>query len=127
VHSSNQGLGRGAEHIAFVVVIAPRTSASLPVPCDTAPDKFDGHQDSSSILGIVSIENSSPAVLHAYSTANLGQELYNNNQAGSRDQFGPGNKFIIPVIVNGKVYVGTTNGVAVFGLLHQAIASALIG
>lgn len=34
------------------------------------------------------------------------------------DQFGPGNKFITPTIANGKVYVGTTDGVAVFGLLH---------
>lgn len=69
--------------------------------------------------GIVwAVENRSPAVLHAYNTTNLGQELYNSNQAGSRDQFGAGNKFITPMIVNGKVYVGTTNGVAVFGLLH---------
>jgi hypothetical protein len=36
---------------------------------------------------------------------------------GTRDQFGAGNKFITPMIANGKVYVGTTNGVAVFGLL----------
>ena len=32
-------------------------------------------------------------------------------------QFGAGNKYITPTIVNGKVFVGTTNGVAVFGLL----------
>jgi hypothetical protein len=29
-----------------------------------------------------------------------------------------GNKFITPMIANGKVYVGTTNGVAVFGKLQ---------
>jgi outer membrane protein assembly factor BamB len=63
-------------------------------------------------------ENSSPAVLHAYDAGNLAQELYNSNQAGSRDQFGGGNKFITPVIANGKVFVGTQNGVAVFGLLN---------
>ncbi|HKH97551.1 MAG TPA: hypothetical protein VJ999_00465 [Candidatus Sulfotelmatobacter sp.] len=68
--------------------------------------------------GIVwAVENSSPAVLHAYDAATL-NELYNSNQAsGGRDQFGGGNKFITPMIVNGKVFVGTTNGVAVFGLL----------
>lgn len=63
-------------------------------------------------------ENSNPAVLHAYNAADLTQEIYNSNQAGARDQFGPGNKFITPTIASGKVYVGTTNGVAVFGLLH---------
>ena len=64
------------------------------------------------------VENSSPAVLHAYDATNLANELYNSSQAsGSRDQFGVGNKFITPMIVNGKVYVGTASGVAVFGLL----------
>jgi len=67
--------------------------------------------------GIVwAVENSNPAVLHAFD-ANL-NELYNSAQApNSRDQFGPGNRFITPTIANGKVYVGTPNSVAVFGLL----------
>jgi len=62
-------------------------------------------------------ENTSPAVLHAYDAANLANELYNSAQAGGRDSFGPGNKFITPTIADGKVFVGTPNGVAVFGLL----------
>lgn len=63
------------------------------------------------------VENSSPAVLHAYNATNL-TEIYNSNQASNgRDQFGNGNKFITPMIVNGKVFVGTPNGVAVFGPL----------
>ena len=70
--------------------------------------------------GIVwAAENSNPAVLHAYDATDLSRELYNSNQAaGGRDNFGTGNKFIVPTIANGKVYVGTTNGVGVFGLLH---------
>lgn len=69
--------------------------------------------------GIVwAVENSSPAVLHAFNAANL-LELYNSSQAAnSRDHFGNGNKFITPVIVNGKVFVGTPSGVAEFGLLQ---------
>jgi len=63
-------------------------------------------------------ENGPTAVLHAYDATNL-HELYNSNQAsGGRDQFGTGNKFITPMIVNGQVYVGTTNSVGVFGLLQ---------
>ena len=62
-------------------------------------------------------ENADPAVLHAYDASNLANELYNSNQAaGGRDHFGTGNKFITPTVINGKVYVGTTSGVGVFGL-----------
>ncbi len=65
------------------------------------------------------VENTTPAVLHAYNALTL-QELYNTNQAiNGRDHFGAGNKFITPLITNGKVYVGTTNGVGVFGLLSH--------
>jgi PQQ-like domain len=64
-------------------------------------------------------ENSDPAVLHAYDAANLAHEIYNSTQAaGNRDQFGTGNKYITPTVADGKVFVGTTNSVAVFGLLH---------
>jgi hypothetical protein len=58
----------------------------------------------------------SPAVLHAYNPANLAQEYYNSRQApNNRDSFGSGNKFITPVIANGRVLVATPSGVAVFG------------
>jgi hypothetical protein len=63
-------------------------------------------------------QNGNIAGLYAYDATNLAHELYNSNQApNGRDQFGAGNKFITPMIANGKVYVGVTNGVAVFGLL----------
>jgi hypothetical protein len=67
--------------------------------------------------GIVwAIENNARnGILHAYDANNLANELYNSNQAGSRDQFAD-NKFITPMIANGKVYVGTPTGGAVFGL-----------
>jgi hypothetical protein len=62
-------------------------------------------------------------VLWAYSALNLTKVLYNSNQAGTRDQFGDGNKFITPMIANGKVYVGTPNSVVVFGLFAAPKAS----
>ena len=69
-------------------------------------------------------ENTNPAVLHAYNAKTL-VELYNTNQAASgRDHFGAGNKYITPMIINGKVYVGTTTGVGVFGLLSDGAEGA---
>jgi len=73
---------------------------------------------SNGIVWALESSTGAAAVLHAYDATNLGKELYNSTQAaGNRDAFGNGNKFITPMIVNGKVYVGTPSGVAVFGLL----------
>jgi hypothetical protein len=49
----------------------------------------------------------------------MANELYNSNQAANRDRFGTASHFGTPMIVNGKVYVGTANGIAVFGLLKH--------
>ncbi|MGH7994049.1 MAG: hypothetical protein ACREDQ_11070, partial [Limisphaerales bacterium] len=46
-------------------------------------------------------------------------------QAGSRDSFGAGNKFITPMIASARVYVGTTTGVGVLGLLDQSTLTPL--
>ncbi|WP_245536209.1 PQQ-binding-like beta-propeller repeat protein [Terriglobus roseus] len=75
---------------------------------------------SNGIVWALQSATSGPNVLHAYDPTNLANEYYNSNQAAAgRDAFGNGNKFITPLVVNGKVYVGTTNGVAVFGLLPK--------
>jgi len=102
----------------------PITNATLA----TAPSSHSAHtfgypgatpsiSASGTTNGIVwVVENSSPAVLHAYDATNLATELYNSNQAaGGADQFS-NNKFITPVVANGKVYVGTSKSVAVFGM-----------
>jgi hypothetical protein len=82
-----------------------------------ATPSISANGTSNAILWVA--ENAGNAVLHAYDATNLTHELYNSNQAsGGRDQFGAGNKFITPMITNGKVYVGTTNGVGVFGQLQ---------
>jgi hypothetical protein len=94
---------------------APSSKTALQFPYPGATPAISANGTNSGILWAV--ENGSPAVLRAYDATNLATELYNSNQAtGGRDQFS-GNKFITAVIANGKVFVGTPNSVAVFGLL----------
>jgi uncharacterized protein (TIGR03437 family) len=55
--------------------------------------------------------------LRAYDAGNLANELYDSNQNRARDALGGEVKFSVPIVVNGKVYAGTQNSVAVYGLL----------
>jgi outer membrane protein assembly factor BamB len=91
---------------------ASQTSTQFPYPGTAPAISANGAAN-----GIVwAVENSDPAVLHAYEAADLTHELYNSTQApGGRDNFGAGNKFITPTVADGMVFVGTQNGVAVFG------------
>jgi hypothetical protein len=58
-----------------------------------------------------------PARLFAFDAANVSRQLYSTLDAGTRDQAGPAAKGPVPVIVNGKVYVGTASELDVYGLL----------
>lgn len=101
----------------------PITNAQLAqTPSSQSPTSFAYPGTTPSISangttnGIVwAVENGSTGILHAYNATNLTNELYNSNQAANnRDQFSD-NKFVTPMVANGKVYVGTPNSVVVFG------------
>jgi len=56
-----------------------------------------------------------PAYLHAYEASNVGNELYSSINTGGRDTLDGAVKFTTPTIANGKVYVGCTSSICVFG------------
>ncbi|MFY9529839.1 MAG: chitobiase/beta-hexosaminidase C-terminal domain-containing protein [Candidatus Acidiferrales bacterium] len=59
-----------------------------------------------------------PAVLHAHDATNVSRELWNSTQgASNRDRAGNAVKFSVPRIANGKVFIGTSTEVDVYGLL----------
>ena len=92
-----------------------KTAATFAYPGTTPSISANGTTDG--IVWAVESRGSDAGVLHAYDARNLRSELYNSNQAGNRDNFSD-NKYITPMIANGKVFVGTPTGVMVFGLLQ---------
>jgi hypothetical protein len=93
---------------------ATHTSTTFAYPGAIPSVSADGTRDH--ILWVVS--QGSTSVLRAYNADDLTNEYYDSNQAGKRDQFGAAAHFVTPTIANGYVYLGTTTGVAVFGLLN---------
>jgi hypothetical protein len=74
------------------------------------------------ILWAIENQGNQINVLHAYDATNFNNgvvtELYNSTQAaGDRDYFGVGDHFVTPLVINGKVYAASANGIGVFGLL----------
>jgi hypothetical protein len=97
----------------LATIPATQSSASFAYPGTTPSISANGTSNAI----VWAVENGSTGVLHAFNAANLTTELYNSNQAANnRDQFSD-NKYVTPMVANGKVYVGTPNSVVVFGLL----------
>ncbi len=73
-------------------------------------DQFDSH---------------GPAVLYAWDALNLGTLLYESDTNAKRDTAGAANRFAIPLVTNGKVYLAGYGQVDVYGLLNgESVAAA---
>jgi Concanavalin A-like lectin/glucanases superfamily/Fibronectin type III domain len=57
-----------------------------------------------------------PGILHAYDATNLSNELYSSNQAGTRDQLDEWDKFSVPVVADGQVFVTSNSQLTIYGL-----------
>jgi hypothetical protein len=70
------------------------------------------------------IDGSYGGTLRAFDADNVAQELYDSQMYASRDALGSFVRFSTPMIVNGRVYVGTGVSLVVYGLLQQSSLAA---
>jgi len=99
----------------FTTTPAQQTATGFKFPGATPSVSSNGTASGTGIVWAIdssaygTMNNSSvaagPAVLHAYSAADL-SELWNSSQ-GSGNTAGNAVKFIVPTVANGKVYIGT--------------------
>lgn len=65
------------------------------------------------------------AILYAHDAMNVATLLYSSETNVARDNPGNSVKFVVPTVVNGKVYVGTETQLSVYGLLEGAKQAAM--
>ena len=58
-----------------------------------------------------------PAILFAFDARDIRQPIYTSEQNSPRDRAARATRFVIPVVVNGRVYFGARGEVEVYGLL----------
>ncbi len=68
--------------------------------------------------------DNTPEILYAHDALNVATQLYTSQQNSTRDNPGNPVKFIVPTVINGKVYVGSQAQLSVFGLLGGATQAA---
>jgi len=68
-------------------------------------------------ISAAAFDTPGPALLLAYDATNVLTVLYTSAQNAARDSAGNAVKFAVPTVANGKVYVGTSTEVDVYGLL----------
>jgi hypothetical protein len=67
------------------------------------------------------LPGSDPLILFAYNASNVSTQLYSSATAGTRDQAGAATKFEVPLVANGRVYVGTQTEVDVYSPLTASL------
>jgi len=77
---------------------------------------------SNGILWTIDAVNNQVTVstLYAFDANDVSKALYNSQENSARDSAGKPVKFIVPLVANGKVYVGAQSEVDVYGLLANS-------
>jgi hypothetical protein len=96
---------------------SPTAKGAHAYPYPGSNPTISANGSTNGIVWAVEKNTSGIAVLHAYNAANVASELYKSSKNAARDSAGSAVKFVVPTVANGKVYVGTTSKLVVYGLL----------
>jgi len=102
--------------------LVPAEASSVKFTTSGATPSISADGNKNAIVWAVSTKtwdgpDTTPAVLYAFDATKLGQPLYTSEQNIARDRAGMATRFVIPLVVNGRVYFSARGEVDVYGLL----------
>jgi hypothetical protein len=103
--------------------IAPTSVSSSVYPLRGGALAISSNGNTNGILWAVQTNGTDPnnvnaaGTLFAYDADNLGDELYDSNESGSRDTMDHAAKFNVPLVANGKVFVASQSQLTAYGPL----------
>ena len=68
--------------------------------------------------------NGALAIMRAFDATNITTQLYSTNTNSTQDNPGVATKYLIPTVMNGKVYLGAADRLNVYGLTNGATQAA---
>jgi hypothetical protein len=107
-----------------VLATSPTVSSSVSSSYPGANPVVSSNGTQNGIVWAVVTDNygiNGSSILYAFNAANIATTLYAGNQNSARDDAGPAVKFAVPVVTNGKVYVGAGGQIDVYGLLNAEV------
>lgn len=125
--SANKDVGTISDYMQVYSFNAGGSGVLSAQPTSHTPQKFNwpgpnptvsSNGTTNGIVWATDNSNSSLQVLHSFDATNLAIELYSSgNACRPQDQLGGSIKFSVPTVANGKVYIGGSTQLNVFGLL----------
>ena len=100
-----------------LLTTSPTSTTAVAYPYPGGALAISANGITNGILWAVQKNGTANGTLRAYDASNLNFELYNSDQAGTRDTLDMAAKFAIPLVVNGKVFVASNSKLTVYGLL----------
>ena len=57
-------------------------------------------------------------MFYAFNAKDVIEPIYRSEQNSTRNRAGLAPRFVVPIVLNGRVFIATRGGVDVYGLLH---------